>query len=215
MNKDALIALLESQHGYHEKRANTPREYLYTLRNAYDGSDNWTMYHDGIGYGQGADWCGIFAYWAVLQLAGSHEEARSWLHGIADKGAATSSWANAFATVGKWHPKGDGYQPKAGDLAIYEDDNYPWSHVEFIVNADMWPFSMTCIGGNTTDGTGGSDAQGLWVYRRNRSPTGAVGSSNWRVRGYCECDYDGDDSTDVSLFTYWLHKRKRHRCYYT
>lgn len=215
MNKQALIDVLEAESGYHEKMTGTPSTFLDAKRNDYDSTnpnDNYTKYHRDLGVAQGQDWCGFFAFWAVTRVLGSTSAATAWLHNIVGFGGATSSWAKAFQAVGKWHPRGDGYRPKAGDAVVYEDDGIPWSHIEFCTNADMYPFNIVCVGGNTSNGSGGSQSQGFWVYMRTRNPTA---TSGFRVKGYCECEFDDDPYIqDVDLLLAWWARSRRKKCWY-
>ena len=206
MTAQELINLAASQVGYHEKITNTPSPDLYPFRNNYDGSDNWTKYHHDIhqvdnSIYQGSAWCGYFLYWLYLQFLQTKSATDNFLHGISGCGGAVSSWANAFSVTGDYH-EGDAYTPTPGDIVIFSDTGYPWSHVEVIVDTTDWPTYITTIGGNTRNpDEGGDQSQGMWVARRRRYAQGTVG---FHVRGYCSVIYSNVPSTGTLIF-----KRRR------
>ena len=186
-----VVNMASSQVGYHEKIVNTPTEYLYPFRNYYDGSDNWTKYHNDIGVSQGQPWCGFFAYWCFFEILGTAALTNQFLHNIVYYGGAVSSWANAFTTTGDYFEAGT-YMPKAGDLVIFSDTDVPWSHIEFVVDVSEWPTYIGTIGGNTRNpDAGGSQSEGQWVARRRRSATATTG---FHVRGYCRVHYSDTPS---------------------
>lgn len=192
MTAQNIISMASSQVGYHEKVTNTPSPDLYPFRNSYDGFDNWTKYHHDIhqvdaSIMQGAAWCGYFLYWCYLQLLQTKAATDAFLKGISGCGGAVSSWANAFTPYGQYH-EGDAYTPSPGDIVIFSDTGYPWSHVEIIVDVSDWPTYIETIGGNTRNpDEGGDQSQGMWVARRRRY---AQGTTGFHVRGYCEVIYD-------------------------
>ena len=188
MNSSQPINAAASQVGYHEKVTNTPTAALYIFRNSYDGSDNWTKYHADLGVSQGQAWCGFFCYWLFWTVLNRSTAATdSFLHGISYYGGAVSSWANAFTPYGLYH-EGDGYIPKPGDIVIFSDTGYPWSHCEIVTDVSGWPSMIETIGGNTRNpGDPGDQSQGMWVARRSRSASATTG---FHVRGYCEIEYE-------------------------
>lgn len=188
MNSSQVISTAQSQVGYHEKVANTPTDALYPFRNVYDGSGNWTKFHNDLGVSQGQAWCGFFCYWVFFILLNrSAAAADAFLHGISYYGGAVSSWANAFTSVGQYH-EGDAYVPKPGDVVIFSDTGVPWSHCEFVVDVSGWPSTISTIGGNTRNPDDpGSQAEGMWVAYRTRN---AAATTGFHVRGYCEVVYD-------------------------
>ena len=178
--------MVASQVGYHEKVTNTPTAQLYPFRNSYDGTGNWTKFHNDLSVGQGVAWCGYFAYWVFYQLLGqSFSNTNNFLHGIAGKGGGVDSWETAFASAGYYFPKGS-YVPVPGDVVIFSSTDYTWSHCEIVVDISEWPNYITTIGGNTTNpNEGGDQSQGQWVARRRRSVTA---SSVFWIRGFCSID---------------------------
>lgn len=193
MNYNDVVSKARSQVGYHEKQANTPEPALYIFRNSYDGSQNWTKFHNDLGIAQGQDWCGFFAYWVFWKLLNEDFSATtSFLHNISSLGSAVSYWVNAFTSAGKFHPRNSGYTPKVGDVVAYSDVGVPYSHVEIIVSTASMPTYLTCVGGNTRYTSGSGESTGMWVAERTRS---AVATSGFHVLGYCEVDYDGGSVT--------------------
>lgn len=207
-----VIDLAGTQVGYHEKIVNTPVAELYPFRNAYDGEANWTKYHREIGVAQGQPWCGFFCYWCFYSLLGTKADTEAFLHNISsfsDCGGAVSGWANAFASVNAYH-ENDGYVPKPGDVVIFSDTGYPWSHCELLVDVSLYPNYIINVGGNTrfTSGGSGTESDSAWVARRTRS---ATATSGFHVRGYCEVTYNDTPigSTDIEKFYYMLHRKKK------
>lgn len=191
MTTGEIVSRASSQVGYHEKVSGTPTDALYPFRNSYDGADNWTKFHNDLQIAQGSAWCGFFCYWCFYRILGTIARTDAFLHGISGYGGAVSSWAAAFTTVGEYYENGT-YMPKPGDLVIFSDTGYPWSHVEFVVDNSGWPNTIETIGGNTRNpGEGGDQSQGMWVARRSRSATATTG---FHVRGYCHPDYSDTPS---------------------
>lgn len=190
MTSSEIIAKAASQVGYHEKVSGTPTAQLYPFQNSYDGTDNWTKFHHDISVAQGQAWCGFFLYWCFLQVLGTKAKTEAFLHlisGWSDCGGAVSSWYQAFNSVGQYYEAGT-YQPVPGDIVIFSDTGYPWSHVELIVDTSGWPNTINTIGGNTrqTSGGSGTESESAWVARRSRSATATTG---FHVRGYCHPEY--------------------------
>ena len=201
MTSQEIINTAASQVGYHEKVANTPTADLYPFRNNYDGSGNWTKYHNDLTVAQGQAWCGFFCYWCFYQILGTKANTDNFLHGISYYGGAVSSWAAAFTTTGDYYENGT-YMPQPGDLVIFSDTDVPWSHVEFVVDNSEWPNYIGTIGGNTRNPDDpGSQAEGMWVARRRRSATATTG---FHVRGYCSVQYSDAPSTGIFVL-----KRRR------
>lgn len=208
MTSSDIINIATSQVGYHEKVTNTPVADLYAFQNAYDGHDNWTKYHHDIGVGQGQAWCGFFCYWLFRMLIGNNSDTTAFLHNIQYYGGAVSSWATAFSSANLYH-ENDGYVPKPGDIVIFSDTGYPWSHCELVIDISLWPNYIINIGGNTRNPNDpGSQSEGMWVAQRTRS---ATATSGFHVRGYCEVLYD---DIPIGLLTdemmaYYIHRKRK------
>ena len=209
MNDIDVLATAWFEVGYHEKITNTPVPYLYDKTNAYDGSNNWTKYHNDLGIAQGLDWCGFFAYWCFWeQYNGSFVLTNQFLHNMQNLGGAVSDWENAFDAAGKFWFKGT-YNPKPGDVVIFSDDIYPWSHCEIVEDVSGLPNTIQTIGGNTRNPDDpGDQSRGMYVAQRVRSMTA---TTQFWVRGFCEVDYD---NTPGYLQTWMaagsLRKKRRH-----
>ena len=203
-----VIAIASAEVGYHEKVFGTPTADLYPKRNAYDGTANWTKYHHELNVSQGQAWCGFFLYWCFLQVLGTVSATNNFLHGITYYGGGVDQWYYAFNNAGKWHYKNSGYTPKVGDAVIFSDDIYTYSHVELIVDISGYSSYITDIGGNTRDpDQQGSQSEGMFVARRNRSVTA---SSGFHILGYCEIDYDGTPIGPLPDYMYgWILKKKK------
>lgn len=186
MTREQIVNMAQSQVGYHEKVTGTPVEQLYPFRNNYDGADNWTKFHHDISVTQGADWCGYFCYWVFYQILGkSFLKTDTFLHGISGKGGFVDTWETAFASAGYYFPKGT-YIPQPGDIVIFSDNNYTWSHVEIVVDVSEWPNWVTTVGGNTKNpDEGGDQSRGMYVALRRRSVTA---TSGFWIRGFCAVD---------------------------
>ena len=217
-----VIDMAQAQVNYHEKVTGTPVPDLYVKQNAYDGYNNWTMFHNDLhqinaNVTQGSPWCGYFTYWVFYQLLGSYAATEDFLYHISNYGAcggAVSEWATVFGNEGLWHTSG--YTPKPGDLVIFEDTGIPWSHIEIVVGIGSWPTYINTIGGNTKQAwESGSESESQWVAARTRY---APYTSGWHVKGYCEVLYDGTPSPgffdDITLFSAWLNKKKRRLTWY-
>lgn len=117
----------------------------------------------GAAYGMdGHAWCAMFI-WYVMREAG--------LAHLIPKTAYTPTFANWFKQRGQW-----GTVPRPGAIAFFDfpgDGVNRISHVAIVeaVNPDG---SVTCIEGNTSPGTAGSQRDGGGVWRRCRR-AGIVG----------------------------------------
>lgn len=188
MNDSDLVNRASSQVGYHEKQSYTPTPALYVFRNSYDGSDNWTKFHNDIGATQGYDWCGYFCYWCFFKECGDdHAQTYAFLNNIQNLGGGVIDWYNAFNAVGKFHPRGS-YDPKIGDVVLFSDPQYPYSHCEIVTGLSSAPTYINTVGGNTRQTSGSGESTGMWVASRIRH---AQANNTFWVLGYCEIDYDG------------------------
>lgn len=208
MNDIDVLATAWFEVGYHEKITNTPAQYLYDKTNAYDGSDNWTKYHYELGVGQGTSWCGYFAYWCFWeQYNQSFVLTNNFLHNIQNIGGGVDDWENAFDADGKFWLKGT-YTPKPGDVVIFSDDQYVWTHCEIVEDVSGLPNTIQTIGGNTTNPDDpGYQPNGMYVAQRVRSMTTSTG---FRIRGFCEVDYDNTPGFMQTWMAGALRKKKRH-----
>ena len=104
--RSRVVTTAESQLGY---RTDPPHSYCNKY-SAYWGAGT------ACGHGlRSEEWCADFAAW-VWRKAGA-VFTYSFQTGDIDSGAGSFySWAAAH---GAWHPAGDGYVPRPGDVAVY------------------------------------------------------------------------------------------------
>lgn len=107
-------------------------------------------------------WCAQFVWWTFREAGLAH---------LIPKTAYTPTFAQWFKQRGQW-----GTQPRPGAVVFFDfpgDGVNRISHVGIVeaVNRDG---TVTCIEGNTSPGTGGSQRDGGGVWRRNRR-AGIVG----------------------------------------
>lgn len=88
-------------------------------------------------------WCADFVSWVLKQS------------GIPFTGGADGGWhipavqgvQAYFQKANKWHPKGQGYVPKPGDVVVYNEGQSPYpQHVNIVIEVNGTGF--TTIGGN-------------------------------------------------------------------
>ena len=199
MTQDDIVQKAASQVGYHEKETNTPVADLYPFQNSYDGTDNWTKFHDELGIAQGSPWCGFFCYWVFWSLLSkSKTKTDAFLHGIDSWGGYVSAWKNAFSSAGYYFEAGT-YKPNVGDVVLFAEPGIPYSHAELVVDVSGWPNTIGTIGGNTkqTSGGSGTEAESAWVARRSRS---ATATTRFHVIGYCAVDAQSGTSSGTIIF---------------
>ncbi len=98
----------------------------------------------GTKYSQGVSepWCADFVSW-VMKEAGSplvNPNSGSW------RIPGTMTLRDYFKQNGNWHPYGDGYVPKTGDVAIYDGNGPNGQHTNFVVRYANG--SLVTVGGN-------------------------------------------------------------------
>lgn len=104
--RSRIVAAAESQIGY----TTNPSHSYCNKFSAFWASG--TQCAQGL---RSEEWCADFAAWAWRQ--GGAEVTYSFQQGDIDASVASFySWAVAHGT---WHPVGDGYVPRPGDVAIY------------------------------------------------------------------------------------------------
>ena len=101
-----VIALAQSQVGYHEKASN----YNLDSFTANSGSANYNKYARDVGVSNGQAWCATFVWW-LMQSSGVPSSA------YPSRTTVTRDW---FRQRGLYHERG-GYTPKAGDYVIFGD----------------------------------------------------------------------------------------------
>lgn len=98
-----------------------------------------TWYYGRVVSGSAYPWCAVFISWCADQ-AGC-------LDAIGGKSASVSSLYNFFVKNNRFQPKGNGYQPQAGDVMIQKSAGA--SHTGLVVSSDSSKFYT--IEGNTSD----------------------------------------------------------------
>lgn len=98
----------------------------------------------GTKYSQGVvePWCADFVSW-VMSEAGmpfTNPNSGSW------RIPGTMTLRDYFKQKGNWHPYGDGYTPKTGDIAIYDGNGPFGQHTNFVISYNDG--LVTTVGGN-------------------------------------------------------------------
>ena len=99
---------------------------------------------EGLKYSEGSTepWCANFVSWI-------RKESGAPLNNPVTGGwriPGTLTLRDAFVASGKWHPYGDGYTPKTGDVAIYDGFGPHGQHANFVVR--YIDGTLITIGGN-------------------------------------------------------------------
>jgi len=96
--------------------------------------------------GRSEPWCADFISW-VLKEAGVPFTGGNDGWNI----PSVNGVQQFLETNGKWHPKGQGFEPQPGDIVVYNEGKSPYpSHVNFILSVDG-DGKFTTIGGNEGD----------------------------------------------------------------
>lgn len=171
----AVVALLEGERGYLEKKSNAQLD----SKTANAGYNNYTKYTrdiDAAGINdaryQGQAWCCSLAIWPELHLSGAAEaRERFYLPEPAKCKSYNCEWlAGYFRSAGAWY-----VQPQVGDFIFFRTSRYRYAHVGRVVAVDS--AKVYTIEGNTS-GDGGVVANGGGVFRKSYS----LGS--WNIVGY-------------------------------
>ncbi len=108
------------------------------IKSEYDAQPPGTKYADGVS----ESWCADFVSWVMKQNGTPlvNPNSGSW------RIPGTHTLREYFISKGNWHPYGDGYQPKVGDIAIYDGNGPFGQHTNFIMRNDNG--LLTTVGGN-------------------------------------------------------------------
>lgn len=108
------------------------------IKTEYEAQPPGVKYADGVN----ESWCADFVSWVMKQddRPFVNPNSGSW------RIPGTHTLKDYFASTGNWHPYGDGYQPKVGDVAIYDGDGPYGQHTNFIMRNDSG--LLTTVGGN-------------------------------------------------------------------
>lgn len=108
------------------------------IKTEYDTQPPGTKYADGVS----ESWCADFVSWVMKQDERPFVNPNSGSWRI----PGTHTLKDYFESKGNWHPYGDGYQPKIGDVAIYDGNGPYGQHTNFIMRNDNG--LLTTVGGN-------------------------------------------------------------------
>lgn len=109
------------------------------------------------GYTSPVPWCGCFVAYASVKVAGALIPNRLRLGYVPYIVADANSRSNGLVAVS---------DPKPGDFACFDFDGGVADHVGLVESVTA--STVTCIEGNTSPGTSGSQANGGGVFRRTR-----------------------------------------------
>lgn len=179
-DKNKVIALAESEVGYHEKASNAQLDD----KTANSGSGNWTKYARDLdalgnfynGKKNGYAWCDMFYDWLLVKCFGA--EAAKKLLCQPDKSAGAGCYYSALY----YKQKGQFYtsNPQPGDQIFFTYKAGEVSHTGLVVSVSG--STVNTIEGNTSDG----------VYRRSYS----IGSSS--IYGYGRPNWNMDGGTTTT-----------------
>jgi hypothetical protein len=139
-----------------------------------EGPDNATKYGKWFGL-DNVSWCAIFVSWCFGQVGGTKLLPMQYRTGFCGCPGAVKSFRErkAFIAPTKAQP---------GDVAFFDfnDDTIP-DHTGIVESVNLKARTITCIEGNTSSGSKGSQANGDGVYRRTRpfSDILGVGKISW------------------------------------
>lgn len=136
---------------------------------------NRNPYAPEVGHINGYPWCASFVVWC----------ARRALIELPSESAYTPAMASSFQKAGRWVTG----NPQPGDFAFFDfpDSKRRIQHVGIVESSS--PTTVTCIEGNTSPGSAGSQDNGGGVYRRTRSKSHVV--------GYGRPDFQEDELTET------------------
>lgn len=108
------------------------------IKTEYDAQPAGTKYSQGVS----ESWCADFVSWVMKEYGQpfTNPNRGSW------RIPGTHTLKEYFMSTGRWHPYGDGYQPKVGDIAIYDGDGPYGQHTNFIMRNESG--LLTTVGGN-------------------------------------------------------------------
>ena len=116
------------------------QQHLITILEA-----EYAVQPSGTKYAEGANepWCADFVSWVMKQsdMSFVNPNSGSW------RIPGTHTLRDYFIAQGNWHPYGDGYEPKLGDIAIYDGDGPFGQHTNFVLNYSSDGY-LTTMGGN-------------------------------------------------------------------
>lgn len=196
----AVVALLEGEVGYLEKKSNAQLD----SKTANAGYNNYTKYTrdiDAAGINdakyQGQAWCCSMAIWPELHLSGAAQvQKRFYLPQPSRCKAYNCEWlAGYFRSAGAWY-----VQPQVGDFIFFRTSRYRYAHVGRVVAVDK--STVYTVEGNTS-GASGVIANGGGVCRKSypRSSWNIVGYGRprWEQGEQEEYDEGEDETVDMKV----------------
>ncbi len=124
---------------YHDGELTHAQQKLVAIiKTEYDAQPSGTKYADGAS----ESWCADFVSWVLRENGTSliNPNSGGW------RIPGTHTLRDYFETSGVWHTYGDGYQPKIGDIAIYDGNGPFGQHTNFVMRNDSG--LLTTVGGN-------------------------------------------------------------------
>lgn len=140
---------------------------------------NRTKFAGEAGHANGQPWCATFCV-AMARRCGGR---------FGDESAYTPSLYGSMAHVG---------DPRPGDLAFFDfpDSVHRIQHVGIVVSATG--STVTCVEGNTSSSSGGSQSNGGGVFERTRSRSVVVGFGRPSYGVAEEDDMTGDQAQQLA-----------------
>lgn len=177
MTKDeaikAVVALAESEVGYHEKASNASLDD--PTGNA--GGNNWTKYARDLdnypefynGKKNGYAWCDIFVDWLFVSVFGVDKGREMLYQPKQSAGAGCLYSAGYYKQANAFHRS----NPRLGDQIFFSYSAGEYSHTGIVV--DVNGNTITTVEGNT------SDSVGRRTYETTNYSIAGYGTPNWEL----------------------------------
>jgi hypothetical protein len=108
------------------------------IKAEYEAQPGGTKYSEGVA----EPWCADFVSWVARENGTPFVNPNSGSWRI----PGTITLREYLEAKGVWHPYGSGYQPKVGDVAIYDGNGPFGQHTNFVMRNDNG--ELTTVGGN-------------------------------------------------------------------
>lgn len=122
----------------HDSLSPTTAKVLTILQTEYTAQPSGTKYSEGVT----ESWCADFESWVMREAGAPYANPNSGSWRI----PGTHTLKDYFVARGNWHAYGDGYQPRTGDIAIYDGNGPYGQHTNFILKNENG--FLTTLGGN-------------------------------------------------------------------
>ena len=175
MTKDeaikAVVALAESEVGYHEKASNANLDDP----TGNSGGANWTKYARDLdalptfynGSKNGYAWCDVFVDWCFVQCFGAEKGRQMIYQPEQSAGAGCLYSAGYYKQANAFHRT----NPRVGDQIFFSYSAGEYSHTGIVV--DVNGNTITTVEGNT------SDSVGRRTYETSNYSIAGYGTPNW------------------------------------